>query len=116
MAIFTGSGELRPAEVHATLSKYLEGANREDAMPALWDLRRTDLGRFTADELRILLELWIPHINRLAKRVAIVVEKPCEADVAFDWQHMVALDVPQERRVFLDMQQAKFWVEQAIES
>jgi len=79
-------------------------------MDEVWDFRNASLANFTVEDLVSLAPSLSQHLDRLGRRVALVVGRDLEYGVGQMWGAYAEENAPRERRLFRCMEEACGWL------
>ncbi len=107
---FAAIGKLSVDELIEQIDIYLQHPDRVEGMPSIWDGREADMSIISPNELRKLALAMGPHMNKFGTRSAIVVRNPLQFGMARVWQAFAEQKAPQQRRIFMNIEQARLWL------
>lgn len=110
IAIIEIHGTAEMPDIQRAIKALLENPDHLDGMDEIWDFREASLESFTRKDLQDLALFISKHLDKLAKRTALVVKNDLEFGIGRMWDVYAESDAPQERKLFRDIEEAFDWL------
>lgn len=110
LARITVHGRVSPGDLKTALDRLIAHPGYRPKIAMLWDLRAADAGDLHAAQLSEYARHLANRPERFGARVAIVVSRDLEFGVMRMWQSFAEAPVPQDRRVFRNLDEALGWL------
>ena len=110
IAIVDGTNISSLSELQNTVLALLQHSDHINGMDSIFDFRQTDFS-FATNEIIETYANWLaPYTPRLARKVAVVVERDLEFGIIRMWNTKSEGISDQERMIFKDMDSARDWL------
>ncbi|MCH9027150.1 MAG: hypothetical protein IIA05_08565 [Proteobacteria bacterium] len=96
-------------EIESAIEALLAHPDYVDGMDSIFDYRRCDFSKLSAEDLKSIARFLAPHLPRFAKRISLVVERDLEYGLARMYGVYAEEIAPRERRIFRDIDAAREW-------
>lgn len=110
LARITVRGTVTLTDLKSALELLVASPGYRPRIAMLWDLRAADAGELRAPDLTRYARHLADYPERFGARVAMVVSRDLEFGVMRMWQSFAEAPVPQERRVFRNLDEALGWL------
>jgi len=110
IAMIEIQGQPTILNIREIVESLLFNPDHQDGMDELWDFRHASLANFTVEDLMSLAVFLTQHLDRLGKRVALVVGRDLEYGIGQMWGAYAEESAPRERRLFRCMDEAFVWL------
>lgn len=97
------------AEIINAIEALLTHPDYVDGMDSIFDYRRCDFSKLSAENLKSVAHFLVPHLSRLAKRINLVVGRDLEYGLARMYGVYAEDIAPRERHIFRDIGSARKW-------